>query len=94
MRSVYYDYCKSFKEGVNEDNTIFTFYPDQLDDLLLSQSKNEQRYKWLKENLHNDVMKLPPMLYLADGDSISYDEPFPENLDDLIDEAMKEKNET
>jgi len=93
MRSVYYDHCQSFREGVDDNNTLFTFYPDQLNDLLLSQSKNEQRYKWIKENLHNNKMKLPPMLFLSDGDNASYGEPFPENLDDLIDEAMKEKNE-
>ena len=94
MINVYYDLCQSFKAGVDEANTLFTFYPDQLNDLLLRQSKNEQRYKWLKENLHNNKMKLPPMIYLSDGDNSSYGEPFPENLDDLIDNAMMErKNE-
>lgn len=30
----YMQYAISFREGVNEENTKFTFYPDQLDEMI------------------------------------------------------------
>ena len=50
------------------------------------------RYRWLRDNLCNHKLKLPPMLYLDDGDNASYGEPLPETLDDDIDRAMMPPN--
>lgn len=59
-------------------------------------NKDAERYQWIKNNLNNDTLKLPPLLYLDNGDGKSYDEPSGKNIDCLIDALMqrKIKNET
>jgi hypothetical protein len=54
----------------------------------LNDGLDAARYRWIRDNLHNHKMKLPPMLYLDDGDNESYGEPTPENIDAAIDAAM------